>query len=109
VHNETGDYDGNGMYVSKGWKVCDCINGPGLKAGSLAIDLPDHLEEKLNFTAQIISSFLETKIDKMKLSPVVEKITEVVDGKCCLSPVLWMTHESSMNFIATDVTFCDYK
>jgi len=79
-HFKDGDYNSNGTYVSKAWKVCDCINGPGLKPGSIAVDLPDALEEKLNFTAQIISSFLETKAEKMRLSPVVEKITEVVDG-----------------------------
>jgi hypothetical protein len=78
--NHSGDYDGNGVYVSKAWKVCDCINGAGLKAGSLAMQLPDHVQEKLNMTAQIISAFLETRVDKMRLSPIVEKITELVDG-----------------------------
>lgn len=78
--NASGEADGNGAYVSKAWKVCDCINGPGLKPGSLAVALPEHVEAKLNLTAQIISSFLETKVEKMRLSPVVEKITEVVDG-----------------------------
>lgn len=78
--NATGDADGNGAFVSKAWKVCDCINGPGLKPGSLAVALPEHVEAKLNLTAQIISSFLETKVEKMRLSPVVEKVTEVVDG-----------------------------
>jgi hypothetical protein len=78
--NDTGDYDGNGAFVSKAWKVCDCINGPGLKAGSLAIDLPEHIQAHLNLTAQLISSFLETKIDKLRLSPIVEKITDIVDG-----------------------------
>lgn len=67
VHNESGDWDSNGAFVSKAWKVCDCINGPGLRAGSLAIDLPDHIEEKLNLTTQIISSFLETKVEKLRL------------------------------------------
>ena len=55
-------------------QVCDCINGPGLKAGSLAIDLPDGLEAHLNLTTQLISSFLETKIEKLRLSPIVEKV-----------------------------------
>jgi hypothetical protein len=78
--NVSGDYNANGAYVSKAWKVCDCINGAGLKAGSLAMQLPDHVQEKLNMTAQIISAFLETRVDKLRLSPIVEKITELVDG-----------------------------
>jgi hypothetical protein len=81
------DYDSNGKFVAKAWKTCDCGAGLGVNLGLSTLlgpggnmSLPAALEEKLNATADLISSFLETKVTKLRLSPVVEKVTELIDG-----------------------------